>query len=429
MKKIISLVLATLACCGITAQTSGETTGNMVIYEANPRFFAANDAFKAIDSRLDQIHELETDVLWLMPICAPGVEKAVGSPYCIQDYTNVNPRYGTIDDLKALVTHAHDKNMMVIVDWVANHTAWDHPWIKQHPNWYTREDGNVISPRGFNWNDVADLNYDDHDMRAEMIKCMLFWVKECGIDGFRCDYAEGVPHDFWKDAIAQIRQARPGALMLAEGSDFGFYDDGFDMMYDWNFTSRLQDYFNGRATIKKVEDYAVKKMARVPKGKVIMRYAINHDVMSEKSAVTLFGHNDAMMAAQVLATFMGGVPLVYSGQENGFTNRASFFDYTPMEWTGRHSAQLAAINHAFHATQQARSGKRTVTESGNAAIVSYENGKKRLLVMVNPTSDPVVVAVPRTMKGIKMTDATTGTSAKTPATVKLPAHGYRIYHN
>ena len=164
-----------------------------------------------------------------------GYEKGKNSPYCISNYTAVAPEFGTIDDFKNLAKVCHEHQMAIILDWVANHTAWDHPWLKEHPDWYTHDEetDTIIHPRPWDWLDVADLNYDSRDMRRAMIDAMKFWITEVGIDGFRCDVADGVPADFWKEAIDELRQAaQPRKIvMLAEGKNIDNFTVG-DMAID-----------------------------------------------------------------------------------------------------------------------------------------------------------------------------------------------------
>lgn len=224
-----------------------------LIYEANPLFFASDNSLAAIQARLDKIDDLEADVLWLMPIYAQGQKNAIGSPYCVKDYKAINPKYGDMAALKNLVNAAHADGMIVILDWVANHTAWDNVWISEHPDWFTKNaNGDIVSPPGMGWNDVADLNYDNVEMRRAMIDAMLYWVKQADVDGFRCDYAEGVPNSFWKEAIRSIREVKPKAFMLAEASDFKLYDADFDMIYDWTYCTDLQNFYNGKSTFDKL---------------------------------------------------------------------------------------------------------------------------------------------------------------------------------
>ena len=193
---------------------------DIAMYQVNPRVFAADHSLNAVAARIDSIQALGVNVMWVMPIYPIGVEKGKNSPYCISDYKAIAPEFGTIDDFKNLVKVCHEHQMGIILDWVANHTAWDHPWVKEHPDWYTHDEkaDTIIHPRPWEWYDVADLNYDNNDMREAMIDAMLFWIVECGIDGFRCDVADGVPADFWKDAIDRLRQAAGDRhiVMLAE---------------------------------------------------------------------------------------------------------------------------------------------------------------------------------------------------------------------
>ncbi|MBN2261956.1 MAG: alpha-amylase, partial [Prolixibacteraceae bacterium] len=157
---------------------------NMVIYEVNPLVFGPDGTFSDVEAKLSHIKGLGVNVVWLMPIFPKGIEKGVGSPYAVMDYTDVNPDYGTINDFKRLVTAAHQLEMAVIIDWVANHTSWDNAWIDNH-DWYVSDtNGNIINPPGTNWQDVAELNYNNMEMRAEMIDALKFWIEECNIDGF-----------------------------------------------------------------------------------------------------------------------------------------------------------------------------------------------------------------------------------------------------
>ncbi len=173
------------------------STSDVVIYEVNMRAFSAEGNFKGVEARLDSIKALNVNVLWLMPIHSVGVLKSVGgmgSPYLVKDYKAVGAEYGTLADLQNLVIEAHRRNMAVIIDWVANHTSWDNAWITAHPEWYTKDaSGNITIPAGTNWADVADLNFSNADMREAMIDAMKYWILIANIDGFRCDYADGVP--------------------------------------------------------------------------------------------------------------------------------------------------------------------------------------------------------------------------------------------
>ena len=248
MKKLLSVLgiaAIVLTACDPKPKDAEQTfqlpaTDDIAMYQVNPRVFAPDHSLQAVAARIDSISQLGVNMMWVMPIYPIGIEKGKNSPYCISDYKAIAPEFGTIDDMKALVAACHEHGMGLILDWVANHTAWDHPWLKEHPDWYTHDEetDTIIHPRPWDWLDVADLNYDNNDMRAAMIDAMKFWITEVGIDGFRCDVADGVPADFWRDAIDTLRQAAAPRqiVMLAEGKrPDNFTVGGFDMNYGWDY--------------------------------------------------------------------------------------------------------------------------------------------------------------------------------------------------
>ncbi|MDE5796096.1 MAG: alpha-amylase, partial [Muribaculaceae bacterium] len=205
----------------------GNEVSTNVIYQANPRFFGEHECLKALTAQLPRISEMGCDIVWIMPVFTPGEENSIGSPYCIRDFKSVNPRYGTMADLKELVNSAHSKGMKVMLDWVANHTSWDHPWITEHPDRYDKDsEGHIVSPEG--WPDVAQLDFNNSATCAAMAEAMSFWVEQAGIDGFRCDYVEGVPQEFWSKTIADLHASHPELIMLAETGNAAYYADGFD---------------------------------------------------------------------------------------------------------------------------------------------------------------------------------------------------------
>ena len=181
-------------------------TADIVMYEINPLAFSAGKNIQGIINRLDNIKALGINTIWIMPIYPVGAVNSFGSPYCVKDFKAVKSSLGTLADLKNLIELAHTRKIAVILDWVANHTAWDNQWIYDHPSWYTHNaSGQIISPSGTNWNDVADLDFSNQSMRLAMIDAMKFWVTNANIDGFRCDAADFVPYDFWLQANTALK--------------------------------------------------------------------------------------------------------------------------------------------------------------------------------------------------------------------------------
>ena len=262
-QRYLLLILMVLMWTGLTpaaAQEAGQEAktkavaerpkwvDNAVIYELFVQDFTPEGTFEAIIPRLRELKKLGVTTLWLMPIHPYGVERkkgTLGSPYAVRDYFDVNPDFGTKQDFQDLVDAVHAEGMHIIIDFVANHTAWDNAWLAEHPEWYTRDSaGTITHPQGTDWTDVADLNYDNPDVRQAMKQAMKYWVEAFNIDGYRCDVAEMVPLDFWEDAIAEVRRIKP-VMMLAEGEAPELHRTGFDLTYSWKLYGALKDVWNG----------------------------------------------------------------------------------------------------------------------------------------------------------------------------------------
>lgn len=405
--------------------TIGNEVSTNVIYQANPRFFGDKDCLKGLTAQLSRISDMDCDILWVMPVYETGELNGIGSPYCIRNFEAINPRYGTIADLKELVNTAHSKGMKVIFDWVANHTAWDCPWITQHPDWYEKDAaGNIISPDG--WNDVAQLDFSNPEVRTAMKDAMFYWVDELSIDGYRCDYADGVPHDFWSDVITQLRSAHPEMLMLAETSNPDFYADGFNMIYDWNSATTISSIFKGGKPSHAVKE-AAEALAKVPNGDSILRYVFNHDVAAENNVATMYGTPDGVPAAYVLASMLNGTPMIYSSMDvEGLSGKLSFFDYMSLDFSATLSNEYKAINSAFKASAEVRRGE--LRDFSNSSVVCFTRAipGHNLLVAVNPTDKTQTVKTPISLAGATMTNLIDGTSASAPVTIELGAYEYVI---
>ena len=408
--------------------TVGREVSTDVIYQANPRFFGDNDCLNGLTSQLDRIAGMECDILWVMPVYETGELNAFGSPYCIRNFTALNPRYGTADDMKNLVSTAHSKGMRVILDWVANHTAWDCPWITEHPDWYVHDaDGNIVSPSG--WTDVAQLDFSNSAVRVAMKDAMTYWVNTYDIDGFRCDYVDGVPHDFWSSVITDLRAAHPDMFMLAETSKPEYYADGFNMIYDWNSAPTISDAFKGGNTSKVVTE-ATEVLANVPEGDSILRYVFNHDVAAENNVATMYGAPEGIPAAYVLASMLNGTPMIYSSMDvEGLSGKLSFFDYRPLDFSQTLSDKYKAIDNAFKASAEVRRGE--LANYSNSSVVCFTRSipGKKLLVAVNTSGDATTVRTPIVLAGSSMTSLIDGTTSTMPVEISLQPYEYVILMN
>ena len=396
-----------------TPFTGIPATEDLVVYEVNLRAFSPEGTLQGVIEGLDHIRSLGVNVIWLMPIHPIGQVNSVNSPYSVQDYLAVNPEYGTLDDLRQLTDAAHQRGMAVIMDWVANHTAWDHPWIS-NPGWHSTDDqGNIIIPPGTNWQDVADLNFSSFPMRQALTDAMRYWVLEANVDGFRCDYADGVPFDYWRTAIEELRAIPNRRLvMLAEGNRSDHYQAGFEMTYAWTYYARLKDVFNGQnANILYTTHTG--EYAGVPQGKHLLRYTTNHDESAwDATPMSLFNGRQGALAASVATTFMGGVPLIYTGQEVGRTATLPFFSQSPVDWTAN-PTMLAAYQDMMEVYGQsgaARKGSLVNHSSTNVVCFKKIWQGEELLVIVNIRNSSQNFSLPAAIQNTTWEDALSNTT-------------------
>ncbi len=311
-----------------TARKSEDWVKDAVIYEIFPRAYSEKGTFKEIEKDIPRLKELGVTVIWLMPIHPIGEVKrkgTYGSPYSIKDYYKINPDYGTEEDLRSLVKTAHKNGIKVIIDLVINHTAWDNELIVKHPDWYIRdENGEIISPNS-DWTDVADLNYDNPELRKYMVEVMKYWVREFDIDGYRCDVAELVPIDFWNEARRELDKIKP-VLMLAEGSLPEQHLEAFDLTYSWNVYDALSRIVRKGHLPSVLDGVLESERYKFPKGSLRLRFNENHD---KPRATRFFGDDGALVSALIVNT-IPGVPLIYNGQEFGDTNNLSLFEKETM---------------------------------------------------------------------------------------------------
>ena len=312
---------------------------NAAIYEVNLRQFTPEGTINAFVKHLPRIKDLGIDILWFMPV-NPISEKekkgSLGSPYAVADYRSINPEFGTMEDFKNMMAQAHELGMHVIIDWVPNHSGWDNPWITEHPEYYTQKDGKIIDPidpgtgESWGWTDVADFNYDNMDLRKEMIAHMEYWIKEVGIDGFRCDVAHNVPDDFWDEVAKALFKYRP-IFMLAESEVPHHANSGdFIATYAWTFNTLMNEIAEGKKNASDIDDYLKNDRASFQKG-FHMYFTTNHDENSWQG--TVFERlGEGHKAFAVLSATLDGMPLIYGGQEAPLKKRLEFFERDPIEW-------------------------------------------------------------------------------------------------
>lgn len=410
---------------------------DVVLYQVNPRVFAPSNSFQAITARLDSIQDLGVNMLWIMPIYPIGEEKSKNSPYSVRDYKAVAAEYGTIEDLCTLVNACHQRGMGVILDWVANHTAWDNVWVAEHPDWYTHDStGNIIYPPGTDWTDVADLNYDNSDMRAAMIDAMRFWVDSVGVDGFRCDVADQVPYDFWSDCIRTLRtSAQPRKLiMLAEGANPENFVAGFDLNYAWEFMRAIDQVMKGDAKVNMLTSVDLNEYKDLGNGKYKLRFTTNHDEATKASPIKQYGGERASMAAFVATTMLHGGMLIYGSQEVGYPEPINFFKYVPVDWNANPALRneykkLVDIYNEHPALRSSGKVKSFEDPAGDVLCVERVLNNDNVLVVVNVRDAVRSIETPAMWAAHPVTDMVTGEQMEFNRLITLRPYQYLLLSN
>jgi glycosidase len=412
------------------AKFSPDVEENAVIYEVNIRQYSPEGTFNAFTKDIPQLKELGVKIIWVMPIFPisqtkrkatggddskfasemPAAEqhKYLGSYYAVSDFKKVNPEFGTIEDFRNLVKTAHDNGMYVILDWVPNHTGWDHVWIKNHSEYYTKNaKGEIIDPlnpetgKSWGWSDVADLNYDNKGLRKEMTADMLHWIKNENIDGFRCDVASNVPLDFWQQAIPQLRKEK-NIFMLAEAWEPELLKDGlFDMAYGWEAHHTMNRIAQGKNTVKDWDKLILDNQKKYSTNDILMNFVDNHDENSW-NGTTKSRLSKAEEAMTALSYVMPGMPLIYSGNEYGLNHSLKFFEKDSIPktkgaaWELRKKlGKLKAGNIALNGGKKSASYKRIVTPN-NTEILAFEREKngEKIIYIANLSDKTISTSLP-----------------------------------
>jgi glycosidase len=410
-----------------------------VIYQINTRQFTPEGTFDAAAKQLPRLKELGVDILWLMPVQEIGFvnrKGRLGSPYSIRDYRSVNAEYGDLDSIKRFIARAHELGMYVILDWVANHTAWDHPWVEQHPDWYRRNwKGEFHPPTWTDWADVIQLDFSQPGLRRAMAEAMKWWVAEVGMDGFRCDVAGFVPVDFWDTVRAELDAIRP-VFMLAEWETRDLHARAFDMTYAWTWYETVHRIAMGQADAGALGIYHYTDENSWPPGAMRMLFVSNHDKNSwDGTQFEAFG--DALENAIVLSVVSKGMPLIYNGQEAGNTKRLKFFDKDSIEWrehpVGDLYRRLIALKKGNSALWNGQwgAGMTQVVNSAPKQVFSFvrANDRNTVFAVFNFSAEQQKVAFEESLYHGRYHDFTNGgeLTLDSDLVLDMPAWSYRVF--
>jgi glycosidase len=416
-----------------------EWTRSATIYELNTRQLTEEGTFRAAEAHLPRLKALGIDIIWLMPIHPIGERNrkgTMGSPYSVRDYYAVNPEFGTLEDLKRFVDAAHDLGMYVILDWVANHTAWDNALVTEHPEWYERDyKGDFRPTPWWDWDDIIDLDYSNPEVRRYMTDAMAYWVREADVDGFRCDVAGFVPIDFWEQARAELDRIKP-VFLLAEWESRDLHARAFNATYAWSWNESMHRIAHGNADVSALFVYYSWNESAFPAGSMRMTFTSNHDKNSwEGTQFEQFG--EALAPSIVLSVVGDGIPLVYSGQEAGNERRLEFFEKDPIDWrdhwVGDLYERLFALKHQNTALWNGPWGALMVKVPNNAEteVLSFvrENDRDKVFAVFNFSNRPQAVSFTETLHYGAYADYFGGRGIEFGAgeALTLEPWGYRVY--
>jgi glycosidase len=411
---------------------------NAIVYEVNMRQFTPEGTFNAFTTHLPRLKQLGVDILWLMPVNPIGIKnrkEPLGSYYSVKDYRNVNPEFGNLDDFKNMVAKAHEQGFHVIMDWVPNHSSWDNQLTVEHPDWYVKDSaGSFGPPHGFDWTDVIQLDWSKKELQDYMLDALKFWVN-MGVDGFRVDYPEKTPVDFWVRVREELNKIRP-VFMLAENEELtDFLKNGFDMSYTWELHHLMNSIAQGKDSVKSLNNYYLKETSTFPQNVYRMVFLDNHDENSWNGTINS-RMGEAQMAFAVFEFTTQGVPLLYNGQETCLAKSLRFFERDTIKWdtcrlTGFYKdlIKLKKSNPALSNGEFGAKLEKIKTNKDNKVFCySRVKGGNSVLVFLNLSKKAVAIKPSLTDFNGEYTDyfANQKTTVPLADSLRLEPWGYKV---
>lgn len=415
------------------------------IYCVNVRQFTPEGTLRALVPQLPRLAAMGVGIVWLLPIHPIGERNrkgSLGSYYSVRDYRAVGAEFGSLDDLRAVVAETHRLGMRLILDWVANHSAWDNPLAEHHPAWYRRDAAGAFVPPFPDWTDVIAFEYTNAELRTWMTESLLFWIRAADIDGFRCDVAGMVPTDFWEAARTALDAEKP-VFMLSEWDDLfdpvhrtvaaptGQLRRAFDAQYGFRLHWLLDEIGAGEQPVSALDEYLRLERAHHPPGVSLLNFTSSHDVNSwEGSEYERLGANVLPLA--VLAALLPGIPMVYGGQEAAVRHRLAFFERDSIEWADYPLADFYTRLLTLHRRHPALANfdgaatcSRVPSAAGTYAFTRHK-GRSAVLVAVNLTAAAVEIAVPAAAAGPWADVFDAAPVALGAAGLRVAPHGWRV---
>lgn len=366
------------------------------IYEVNVRQYTAEGTLVAFAQHLPRLAEMGVACLWFMPltpISALHRKGTLGSPYAAADFLSLNPEFGTVQDFQAVVKAAHQLGMKVIIDWVANHTGWDHSWAQQHPEFYKKEPNGTFKIAS-GMADIIELDYENPAMRAAMIAAMNGWLENFKIDGFRCDLASWVPLDFWKE-VKKALDPQDSLFFLGEYDDLENpeYGEVFDASYPWQFMHQSERFVKEKSSLISLQNLLQDYQSLNLKSRRAW-FTTNHDENSWNG--TEYEKYGALAGAFAVFSYtFPGLPLVYSGQEKPVHHRLEFFEKDDIAFQNRYDLfgfykRLNRLRAQYPEIFLAKNNLEFLETDAPDSVLAYQRtGRNAATILLNLSEKPV----------------------------------------
>jgi cyclomaltodextrinase / maltogenic alpha-amylase / neopullulanase len=380
-----------------------------VIYGIVPNLFGTR-GLKDVTAQLDRLADLGVNVLWLSPVTA---SPANDFGYAVTDYFHLRPDFGSNEDLRELVSAAHQRKLRVIIDFVPNHLSDQHPYFidtikhahaSPYFSFFARNAAGEPA-HYFEWRHLKNLNFSNAEVERMVIEAFAYWLREFDIDGFRVDAAWGPRErapDLWPRWRAELKRIKPDIFLLAEApaSDLYYTAHGFDAAYDWTDKPgewAWQAAFESNGKIAERLRWAIES----PADSLRLRFLENND--TGPRFITRYGPNRTRVAAALLFT-LPGIPALYTGQEIG----AEFEPYkqsSPIGWQDEHGLEPYFRNLIRLRQKHVSLSSRLIdfVETGESGdVLGYirkaSNSEEQILVLLNFSDSVAEVPVSKYLR-------------------------------
>lgn len=393
---------------GSSRNVHAATFGDEMIYNIYPPIFSSTGNLAAIAHDLSRIAGLGFSAILLMPIHPIGVphgsHPACGSPYAVADYYAIDPALGQLSDFANLTSQAHALGLKIIMDVVLNHTAWNHPFVVQHPEHYLHTDGIKNNPnstsQAFHFDDVAQLDFKSSPaVRKYMLTMLVWWMRNYNVDGFRFDTADNpygkdrmIPATAWAFIGSNLKAVNPKVILLGECCNPELSLSPFDMDYaNYSLQPAVASATKTQDASRLPKVFSQLQSAH-PEGMLHTSIMQNWDMDLD---LNMYGGPDGTLCVAVFNFTIEGVPMLFAGEEVG-NDRGGYNTHEPVNWgsslASRFSSFYKSLGMLRRTHEALRKGDMSWLTSGAGAgllVFTRRGQSEEFLIAINFSASAV----------------------------------------